>query len=225
MRRRRRFLTGLILLITGLTSVASPGVIVAHDGISAESGALGTVLVSWSFDAPGVVLTLLFAGLYGWGFLRIRRDSPKFHFPIWHVWSFASGIVLLLITLVSPIDAYSDDLFWVHMVQHMILVMLVAPLLLLGAPATLALRASSPRVRATYLVPLLNSRVIRFLTHPVFALILFVASIWIWHIPTLYDAAIRSEPLHFFEHGAFLSGALLFWWLIVAVDATRLRPS
>lgn len=225
MRRRRTLLVGSVPLLAGLTSVALPGVAAAHDGISAESGALGTVLSSWSFDAPGIVLTLLFAAIYGWAFRRMRRDSPNFHFPIWHVRAFALGIVLLLVTLVSPIDAYSDDLFWVHMVQHMILVMLIAPLLLLGAPATLALRAASPRVRTTYLVPLLNSRPVRILTHPLIALILFVGSIWIWHIPTLYDAAIGSEPLHFVEHGAFLGGALLFWWLIVAVDATRLRPS
>jgi len=225
MRRRRVLLVGSVALVAGLTSIAMPAVAAAHEGISAESGALGTVMSSWSFDAPGVVLMLLVAGLYGWAFRRVRRDSPHFHFPTWHVWAFGAGIVLLLITLVSPIDAYSDDLFWVHMVQHMILVMLIAPLLLLGAPATLALRAASPRVRATYLVPLLNSRLVLFLTHPAIALTLFVGSIWIWHIPTLYDAAIGSEPLHFFEHGAFLGGALLFWWLIVAVDATRLRPA
>ena len=219
--RRRITLAGSIGL---LASVATPGMAAAHDSLSAENGAIGTVLGSWSFDLPGVLLTLVLAGLYGWGFLRLRRHSPNFHFPAGHVVAFAAGIALLLLTLISPIDAYSDDLFWVHMVQHMLLVMLIAPLLLLGAPATLALRAASPRVRATYLVPLLNSRALRFLTHPAIALFLFIGSIWIWHIPTLYDGAIGSEPLHFFEHGAFLGGALLFWWLIVGVDASRLRP-
>ncbi len=134
-------------------------------------------------------------------------------------------MLLLLLSLISPIDTYSDDLFWVHMVQHVVLIMVIAPLLLLGAPATLALRSASPRVRATYLVPLLNSRLASFLTYPAVSLVLFVASIWIWHIPTLYDSAIRSEALHFFEHFSFLGGATLFWWLIVGVDASRLRPS
>ena len=227
MRRRTQIAIALasVALVAVVTAAALPGSISAHDGVGAESGDLSTVLGSWSFDAPGVLLTLLFAGLYGWGFLRLRRDSPGFHFPVWHVWAFGLGIGLLILSLVSPIDAYADDLFWVHMIQHMMLVMLIAPLLLLGAPATLALRSASPRVRATYLVPLLNSGVVRFLTHPAVALTLFIAAIWIWHIPTLYDAAIRSDPLHFFEHGAFLGGALLFWWLIVGVDATRLRPA
>ncbi len=135
------------------------------------------------------------------------------------------GALLLLLALVSPIDSYGDDLFWVHMVQHMIMVMLVAPLLLLGAPVTLALRASSNRVRREYLIPLMDSRFARVLTYPPVALVLFVASIWVWHLPVAYEAAIGNDTLHAFEHISFLGGALLFWWLVVAADATRLRPA
>lgn len=216
---RRAFLVavgGLLALI--------PSVALAHDGVASKSGAIGEALQSWSFDVPGILVVALVIGLYGWGYRRLRRDSPGFHFPRWHAWSFGVGMLLLLLSLISPIDTYSDDLFWVHMLQHILLVMVIAPLLLLGAPATLALRSASPRVRATYFVPLLNSRVASFLTYPAVSLVVFVASIWIWHIPTLYDAAIRSEGLHFFEHFAFLGGATLFWWLIVGVDASRLRP-
>lgn len=207
-----------------LAGIVPSGWALAHDGTPERSGEIGEALQAWSFDAPGVVLTCLIAGLYFWGYRRLRRDAPRFHFPRAHAWSFGAGIALLLLMLVSPIDTYSDDLFWVHMIQHMVVVMLIAPLLLLGAPATLALRAASPRIRSTYLVPLLNSRLAAFFTNGAVALIIFVASIWIWHIPTLYDAALGSEGLHFLEHSSFLGGALLFWWLIIGVDATRLRP-
>lgn len=131
---------------------------------------------------------------------------------------------MLLLSLISPIDTYADDLFWVHMTQHMVLVMAAAPLLVLGAPATLALRAATPRVRRAYLVPLLGSRAVRTLTQPVVALLVFLLSIWIWHIPALYTGAIESEALHFLEHLAFLTGGLLFWFVIIGVDASDLRP-
>lgn len=209
---------------TGAALASLPGVALAHDGSAANAGDLGEALRAWSFDPGGVIVTGLVAAAYGWGYLRLRRTAPGFRFPRWQVIAFGAGIVLLLLTLISPIDRYSDDLFWAHMVQHMLLVMLVAPLLLLGAPATLALRAASGPVRRRYIVPLLRSRLLRLLTYPPVALLLFIAAIWIWHLPTLYEAAIDSEALHFVEHFAFLGGASLFWWLIIGVDATHLRP-
>ena len=208
----------------GLTAAAAPLAAWAHDGQAAESGDWGTALTTWSLDAPGVALALVVAGLYIWGLARLRRDSPAFRFPQWHVWCFGIGWVFLILGLVSPIDTYSDDLFWVHMLQHVLITMVVAPLLLLGAPATLALRAASPRVRRQYLRPLLESRLVRWLTFPPLALLIFVAGIWSWHLPAAYDAAIASEGLHFVEHGVFLFGALLFWWAVIGVDASRLRP-
>ena len=130
----------------------------------------------------------------------------------------------MLLGLMSPVDTYSDDLFWMHMIQHVMITMIVAPLMLLGAPATLALRAASPRVRTTYLVPFLNSRLVRALTWPPAAIVIYIASVWSWHWPDAYDAAIASEAVHFVEHGVFLLGAVLLWWLVIGVDATKLRP-
>ena len=196
----------------------------AHDGRYAESGELGTALGEWSVDPAGLALVLIVGGLYLWGYYRLRRDSPSFHFPRWHAGCFALGWLLMVVGLMSPIEAYADDLFWVHMVQHVIITMAVAPLLLLGAPATLALRSASPRVRAQYLVPLLNSRLAGWLTWPPLALLLFILSVWLWHLPAAYDAAIGNEVIHFVEHGVFLFGAMLLWWLVIGVDATRLRP-
>ncbi len=221
---RRRTLAALAAVAVSGAATLAPGALSAHDGRYAESGELLTALGVWSIDAPGIALVLVVGGLYGWGYYRLRRDSPNFHFPRWHLWSFVAGWVFMILGLVSPIDTYSDDLFWVHMVQHVFITMLVAPLMLLGAPATLALRAASPRVRSTYLVPFLNSRLVQWLTYPPVALLLFVLSVWSWHLPAAYDAAIASEALHFVEHGVFLFGAVLFWWLVIGVDATRLRP-
>ena len=193
-------------------AVLWPGLAAAH-GPDANSGDLGTALGSWTLDPLSMALLIVAAGLYGWGYRRLRRAAPRFHFPRWQVAAFGAGLALLLLLLISPIDTYSDDLFWAHMTQHMGMVMLAAPLLLLGAPATLALRAASPHVRRRLFTPLLGSRALRTLTYPPLALALFLASVWIWHLPALYEAAIQHEAVHVLEHASFLGGAVLFWWL------------
>jgi len=222
--RRLRALRALVALVAALGAALIPSALLAHDGRFAESGELLNALQVWSVDAPGLAIVIVVGGLYAWGYYRLRRDSPSFHFPRWHAWSFASGWVVMILGLMSPVDTYSDDLFWMHMIQHVMITMIVAPLMLLGAPATLALRAASPRVRTTYLIPFLNSRLVRALTWPPSAIVIYIASVWSWHWPDAYDAAIASEVVHFVEHGVFLFGAVLLWWLVIGVDATRLRP-
>ncbi|MYD53679.1 MAG: cytochrome c oxidase assembly protein [Chloroflexi bacterium] len=224
MTRRPRALTALVAVIAALGAALIPTALLAHDGRYAESGELLNALQVWSIDAPGLAIVIVVGGLYAWGYFRLRRDSPNFHFPRWHAWSFAAGWLVMLLGLMSPVDTYSDDLFWMHMIQHVMITMIVAPLMLLGAPATLALRAASPRVRTSYLVPFLNSRLVRALTWPPSAIVIYIASVWSWHWPDAYDAAIASEAVHFVEHGVFLFGAVLLWWLVIGVDATRLRP-
>ena len=207
-----------------LAAPVVPAAAGAHDGRAAESGEILTALGTWTWDAPGLALAAVAGLAYFWAYRRMRRDSPDFRFPAWHAWCFGAGWALLLLGLASPVDAYSDDLFWVHMLQHVLITMAIAPLLLLGAPATLALRAASPRVRRTYLAPLLNSRLVRVLTFPPVAVAIFIGGVWLWHLPDAYDAAIADQWLHFLEHGIFLFGALLFWWTVIGVDASRLRP-
>ncbi len=209
----------------GLLALA-PGVAAAHDWgwAPAPSGRFPEALAEWSLDPLGFVAAIVLAVAYGWGYRRLRRDAPGFHFSRWHPVAWYGGVAVLLAALISPIDTYASELFWVHMLQHVLLVMGTAPLLLLGAPATLALRSAPARVRRSYFVPVLQSRVLHGLTQPVVAYVLFVLSIWLWHIPAGYDGAVRNEAVHFLEHAAFLSGALLFWWLIIGVDARAGRP-
>ena len=221
---RRRALVALAVALIAVVPGLATRAALAHDGRAAESGDILTALGAWSPDPPGLLLVLIVGVLYAWAYRRLRRNDPKFRFPRWHAWCFGAGWLLMVVGLVSPVDTYSDDLFWVHMLQHILITMVVSPLLLLGAPATLALRAASPRVRRSYLVPLLDSRLVRTLTFPPVALLVFVLGIWSWHLPAAYDAAIASEGLHFLEHGVFLLGGTLFWWMVIGVDASRLRP-
>ena len=104
----------------------------------------------------------------------------------------------------------------------MLLELVAAPLLLLGAPATLALRAASPSARRP-LLRLLHSRLAAALTFPLLTWILFAAVNWGWHFSTLYDQALENVPLHYLQHATFLAAALLFWWPVIGADPGRWR--
>ena len=108
-----------------------------------------------------------------------------------------------MLALCSPIEAYEGQLFSVHMVQHMLLELVAAPLILLGAPMTLTLRVASPDVRRG-LLAVLHSRVVAVLTFPLLTWLAFAAVNWGWHFSTLYDQALENEPLHYLQHATFL---------------------
>jgi len=123
---------------------------------------------------------------------------------------------VVALALESPLDELSGSLFFAHMVQHLLLIAVAAPLLVLGAPLTPWLWALPPSARRG------TSRLWRrlaWLELPVVALILHSAALWLWHIPALYDAALASRPIHVLEHLAFLGTAVLFWWSVLRVGA------
>src|SRR3989442_11829399 len=135
-------------------------------GTRAELTSLPSILKSWTFR-PGVALLLLaIGGLYALGLASVGARGSR-PFPRRKRNSFVAGWVVLVLALVSPVDRYSDYLLSVHMVQHLLLTMVAAPLLLLGAPVTLVLQASSPGFRHRVLVPVLHSRIVKTLSHPV----------------------------------------------------------
>jgi putative copper resistance protein D len=133
-----------------------------------------------------------------------------------------AGLVAILLALVSPIEAYEGQLFSVHMVQHMLLELVAAPLLLLGAPITLTLRASSASVRRV-LLAILQSRLVHVISFPVIAWVLFAAVNWGWHFSALYNVALENEPLHYMQHFTFVAAALLFWWPVIGLDPSPWR--
>ncbi len=135
---------------------------------------------------------------------------------------FLMGIGAIAVALVTPVAVYADSYFWVHMVQHLLLTMVAAPLIALSAPATLALRASSPAVRQK-LGRALHSRALQVLTHPLVTWGAFAAVMWASHFSPVYDLALRNEAVHVLEHLVYLAAGFLFWWPIVGLDPTS-RP-
>jgi putative membrane protein len=120
-----------------------------------------------------------------------------------HVAAFGGGIALLALAVVSPLHEAAERLLWVHMIQHELLMVVAAPLLVLGRP----LQAFA------HVVPL---RLPRLLSDPLLAWTAHAAAVWLWHLPLAFDAALQSEAWHFAQHASFLASALLFWWTIVA---------
>lgn len=208
-----------------LVAVGVAGIPVAAHGVADGPPEMGMIVTGWSFDVE-VWLPVLLAA---WGYLVLVRSVGRAHpaNPVARrrVWCWLAGLAVLLVATQSPIGAYDTTLFTVHMVQHLLLTMIAAPLLLLGAPVTLLLRAASPGVRQDLILPVLHSRVVRFISHPVVAWTQFAAVMWVSHFSGLFDAALEDPVIHVLEHVLYLGSALLFWWPVVGVDPAPRRLS
>jgi len=154
---------------------------------------------------------------------RVDAAHPANPVPRRRSVAFALGIAAIAIALLSGIDRYDTTLFWVHMVQHVLLMLVAAPLIALAAPITLMLRVATPETRRRWILPVLHSRVVRFLAFPVVAWIAFAATMWMAHFSPLFDAALEDPLIHDLEHLLFLGTALLFWWPAVALDPAPWR--
>jgi len=161
---------------------------------------------TWEPSVIGGCLTLAAGYLSGVGVKPPGRAAP-----------FLAGVVVLFLALDSPLDVLGDRyLFSAHMVQHLLLILVVPPLLLLGMPPALAdLERYPPCVR----------RAGRVLSYPAVAWTLGVGTMVVWHVPGLYNAALRGEAIHITQHLSFLITSTIFWWPVLAAAGTeRLAP-
>lgn len=165
----------------------------------------------------------LLAALYLDGAQRSRAGARAW--PIWRTALFLLGLAAIVAALLSPIDALALDLFSVHMIQHMLLLMVAAPLLLLGAPVRPLLRGLPRWARVHVVRPIARSGAVRaalhLLRHPLVAGSLYVGGLYVWHAPPLYDAAIFDQTVHDLEHLWFLITALLFWSCVIDPEPFR----
>ncbi len=167
------------------------------------------------------LLWVLGAALLYWlgGRGRKRAVRPVDH---WRTASFIGGLAAIMLAVDSPIDQLSDELFWVHMVQHILLISVAPPLLALARPwnrmwrgVPLEYRRAATRefVRNPRMAPL--RRFALFVGGAVASWLIFNANFVAWHLPVLYDAALRSEPVHAFEHLTFFATALILWTRVI----------
>ena len=131
---------------------------------------------------------------------------------------FGAGLLAIIVAVDGPPDVLSDASFSAHMVQHLLLQMVAAPLLLLAGPLGLLLRADPPWLPRQVLSRVLRSRPVRVVAHPVTALGVFTVVLVGSHLTPLYNLALEHDWVHQLEHLAFLVSALLFWWPAIGVD-------
>jgi cytochrome c oxidase assembly factor CtaG len=209
-------------LAVGVVALGWPAPVAAH-GYAPPPESIWTVLLAWQFEAH-VILPLAAAALiYRWAVKRVNEAHPNNTVPRYRYWCWQLGILTLFVALASPIGTYDTTLFSVHMVQHLLLTLVAAPLLALGAPITLLLRLSSSETRRNVILPVLHSRPMRAISHPVVTWILFAAVMWGSHFSPLFDASLDNDLIHLFEHVLYLGSALLFWWPVVGADPSPWR--
>lgn len=172
-----------------------------------------TMLSAWTFNPVLGVGTLLAAGAYLWGVSVVNARSPGRPWPRRYTVSFLGALAIAWFVLLGPIGAYDDVFFWAHMVQHIVLMMIVAPLLLLGAPVLLILRVSSREVRRRWVLPILHSRVLVALTNPLTGWLIFAGVLVATHFSPFYDFALEHPLVHdYIEHPIFLGAALIYYY-------------
>src|SRR5271166_3684036 len=175
-------------------------------------------LRSWAIPPAATFALALTALLYlrGWWLLR-RAGLP--YLPSWRAFSFLLGLLSLWVALASPLDTFSGFVLTAHMLQHMLLMMVAPPLILLGAPLIPLVRGLPIFAAREFAGPFLNwsvaKRVGGALTHPVVALLLMGLAMFAWHTPALYELALRSSAWHQVEHAWFFLTSTIFWWPVV----------
>jgi putative membrane protein len=226
----RRVAAGLNLLAVGavaqlVVQLVAPSRVLAHGAAPTEPPSVANLMLGWTWE-PAVVL-LLVVGAGGWLALvrRVDRGHPANPVPRRRTVAFLAGLAAIAVALLSGIEAYDTTLFSVHMVQHLLLTLVAAPLIVLGGPVTLLLRAASPNVRRRILLPILHSRVLRVLGFPVIAGVLFAAVMWGTHFSVVFEAALEDPFVHQLEHALYLGAGLLFWWPAVGLDPSPWRMS
>src|SRR5215208_1999584 len=175
---------------------------------------------AWNFEPSILIPIALITLIYLWGMRNVWQRAGTGHgINRRRYGSFLGVLLAFLVAFVSPLDALSDVLFSAHMVQHMILILVATPLLVMS-DFPLAFLWALPRPWAQSLGYRLNRsqtllRIWRVSSGPVFAWLLFTIVFWVWHASTLYEAALEDEAVHILEHLGFLITAMLFWWVLL----------
>lgn len=174
---------------------------------------------AWPFEPLVVIPLILTAWVYARGLRRVWREAGVGHgVRTWEALAFAGGWLTLVVALVSPLHPWGNVLFAAHMTQHELLMLVAAPLLVLGRPVVACLKALPPG-RAQELLqwtkPAWVQAVWGTITNPFVAWLVHAVVLWAWHIPALFTAALENEFVHALQHLSFLLSALLFWWAVL----------
>jgi cytochrome c oxidase assembly factor CtaG len=225
MRPMARLRTLAIPTAAALLMLAAAPSAWAHGTVDVGPPDAATLLFGWSFE-PLITIPLFVAAL-AWisAVRRVNAAHPTNPVPRVRTAAFLAGLFAIAVALMSGIDRYDTVLFSVHMVQHILLTLVAPPLIALGAPITLLLRLAPSETRRKWILPTLHSRLVRTLSFPVFAGVLFAGVMWATHFSGVFDRALEDPLVHDLEHAAYLGAGLLFWWPAIGLDPTPWRMS
>jgi putative copper resistance protein D len=208
-----------------LTSLVFASVASAHGALPPGPPTMPGILTDWTFEPLPTLGIALALAWWSWAVRRVAAAHPSNPVPRRRTMAFVAGMAAIAVALLSGIDRYDTVLFSIHMIQHVLLALVAAPLIAMAAPITLLLRVASPSTRRRWILPVLHSRVMRVLAFPVVAWVLFAGVMWVSHFSPLFDAALEDPLIHDVEHALFLGSALLFWWPAMAQDPAPWRMS
>lgn len=176
------------------------------------------VFQSWSAPLGLDVALCLTVLIYARGWFRLHANLPQL-IPPWQLAAFVAGIAAVWVAIGSPLDAFDEFSLVAHMTQHLLLMAIAPPLILLGAPELPLLRGL-PRVVARSVVsPFLRSNPVKrlghFVTRPAVAWLAAALALIGWHVPAAFDLALQRPWLHELEHASFFAAGILFWWPVI----------
>jgi cytochrome c oxidase assembly factor CtaG len=183
---------------------------------------LQAVVTVWQFAPVVTAVVVILAALYLWGVIRVARRHKARPWPAWRTGMFLGGLAVVVLATESGIGAYDDLLFWDHMVQHLMLIMVAPPLLIFGQPITLLMHASRNPLH-TWVKRLLRSRVASFLTWPVFGCLAYAAAVLGAHLTGFANLVETNQVAHDAEHAMFLVVGYLFFLPILGNEPIRWR--
>jgi cytochrome c oxidase assembly factor CtaG len=171
--------------------------------------------IAWTLE-PAVLIAIAAAlWLYVPRWRLVRAAHGARGAGRWRLVSFVGGLLAVVAALVSPIDSISEDLFFVHMIQH-VLLLDIAPILLICGQTKLILRPATRRLRRL-------EESLGWFGRPSFAVVFYVGAVWIWHIPAMYDAALRHPVIHVGEHITYAMAGGVYWWHLLSPIPSRHR--
>jgi cytochrome c oxidase assembly factor CtaG len=176
------------------------------------------VLQSWSTPIGVNVALCLSVLVYVRGWFRLYKVVPGL-ISLWRLAAFLAGIISVWVAIGSPLEALDDVLLSVHMIQHLLLMAIAPPLILLGAPAMPLLHGLPQSIASSVVGPFLRWRLLKrlgsFFTRPAIAWLAATFALIVWHLPAVFELALRWDWLHHLEHACFFGAGLLFWWPVV----------
>jgi putative copper resistance protein D len=182
------------------------------------------VFGQWAFSPVVTGLVVVLAVLYLEGAWRVARRHPARPWPWWRTGMFLGGLAVIVLATESGIGVYDDVLFWDHMIQHLMLIMVAPALLVAGAPVTLLMHASRNPLH-TWVKRVVRSRVIRGLTWPAFGVAAYTVTIVGTHLTGLMNVIMTNPALHDGEHALYLVVGYLFFLPLLGREPIRWRLS